>query len=71
MDQFQIKFWKSRQAEWEPYTYQYAPLKIEQGRLTDPLYFDFISYIQFQSVAGGGGGEGGGGTWLEVSSYGC
>ena len=51
MDQFQIKFWKSRQAEWEPYTFQYAPLKIEQGKLTDPLYFDFISYVQFQTVA--------------------
>ena len=33
MDQFQIKFWKLRQAEWEPYTLQYAPLKIEQGKL--------------------------------------
>lgn len=50
MDLFQIKFWKSRQAEWEPYTYQYSPLKIEQGKLTDPLYFDFISYVQLQTV---------------------
>lgn len=40
-----------RQAEWEPYTFQYAPLTIEQGKLTDPLYFDFISYVQFQTVA--------------------
>ena len=51
MDQFQIRFWKSRQAEWEPYTFQYAPLRIEQGKLTDPLYFDFISYVQFQTAA--------------------
>ena len=46
MDQFQIKFWKARQAEWEPYKFQYAPLVIEQGKLSDPLYFDFISYVQ-------------------------
>ena len=32
MDQFQIKFWKSRQAEWEPYKNQYYPLTIEQAR---------------------------------------
>ena len=51
MDQFQVKFWKSRQAEWEPYKFQYAPLVIEQGKLEDPLYFDFISYVQFEVVA--------------------
>ena len=51
MDQFQVKFWKSRQAEWEPYKFQYAPLVIEQGKLEDPLYFDFISYVQFNVVA--------------------
>ena len=51
MDQFQIKFWKARQAEWEPYKFQYAPLVIEQGKLADPLYFDFISYVQCQVIA--------------------
>ena len=51
MDQFQVKFWKARQAEWEPYKFQYAPLVIEQGKLEDPLYFDFISYVQFEVVA--------------------
>ena len=51
MDTFQINFWKSRQSEWEPYTTQYSPLKIEQGKLTDPLYFDFISYTQFKVVS--------------------
>ena len=49
MDTFQINFWKSRQSEWEPYTQQYSPLKIEQGKLTDPLYFDFISYTRSRS----------------------
>jgi hypothetical protein len=51
MDSFQVKFWKARQAEWEPYKFQYAPLVIEQGKLEDPLYFDFISYVQFEVVA--------------------
>ena len=51
MDTFQINFWKSRQSEWEPYTQQYSPLKIEQGKMTGPLYFDFISYTQFKVVS--------------------
>ena len=51
MDQFQIKFWKARQAEWEPYRAQYAPLTIEQGKLQDPLYFDFISFVQAEVIA--------------------
>ena len=51
MDQFQIKFWKARQAEWEGYRSLYSPLPIEQGKLEDPLYFDFISYVQFNVIA--------------------
>ena len=51
IDSFQVKFWKALQAEWEPYKFQYAPLVIEQGKLEDPLYFDFISYVQFEVVA--------------------
>lgn len=29
---------------------QYEPLRFRQGDLTDPLYFDFISYAQFLAV---------------------
>lgn len=28
------------------YMLQYSPLRVRQGDLTDPLYFDFISYAQ-------------------------
>jgi len=51
MDKFQIEFWKQRQAEQEGYFDQYKPLKVRQGDLTDPLFFDFISYTQY-SVLG-------------------
>lgn len=46
-DEFQVKFWKLRQNEWEPYKLQYSPLNIRLGDLTDPLYFDFIQYAQY------------------------
>jgi len=51
MDEFQVKFWKLRQAEYSPYTLQYSPIIIRQGQLTDPLYFDFISYAQYALLA--------------------
>ena len=51
MDDFQIKFWKQRQSEYEPYTLQYDPIKIKQGDLTDPNYFDFIAFSQSLTVS--------------------
>lgn len=51
MDKFQMKFWKLRQSEVEPYTLQYNPLKVKYGDLTDPLYFDFISFAQFATIS--------------------
>eukprot|EP01025_Chloroclados_australasicus_P065062 TRINITY_DN8802_c0_g1_i4.p1 TRINITY_DN8802_c0_g1~~TRINITY_DN8802_c0_g1_i4.p1 ORF type:complete len:367 (-),score=26.50 TRINITY_DN8802_c0_g1_i4:253-1248(-) len=50
MDKFQVKFWKLRQSELEPYTLQYSPVKVRMGELSDPLYFDFISFSQFASI---------------------
>jgi hypothetical protein len=50
-DEFQVKFWKLRQAEYSPYTLQYSPIVIRQGQLTDPLYFDFINYTQYALLA--------------------
>lgn len=35
----------------ESYNLQYAPLKPRQGELTDPLYFDFISFSQYATIA--------------------
>ena len=29
-DQFQIQFWKTRQAEYEPYLLQYSPIRVRQ-----------------------------------------
>jgi len=51
MDEFQVKFWKLRRNEYDPYTLQYSPIPIRQGELTDPLYFDFISYTQYALLA--------------------
>ncbi|KAI5067335.1 hypothetical protein GOP47_0017863 [Adiantum capillus-veneris] len=51
MDKFQMKFWKLRQSEVEPYTLQYRPLNVKYGDLTDPLYFDFISFAQFATIS--------------------
>ncbi|KAL3684406.1 hypothetical protein R1sor_002428 [Riccia sorocarpa] len=51
MNKFQQRFWKLRQSELEPYTLQYKPLKVKYGDLTDPLYFDFISFSQFATIS--------------------
>ncbi|GAB4822963.1 hypothetical protein N2152v2_010009 [Parachlorella kessleri] len=51
MDGFQKDFWKLRAAEWQPYTVQYLPLRVPQGDLTDPNYFDFISFSQFAAIS--------------------
>ncbi|KAG6552847.1 hypothetical protein Mapa_005502 [Marchantia paleacea] len=51
MNKFQVKFWKLRQSELEPYTLQYKPLRVKYGDLTDPLYFDFISFAQFATIS--------------------
>ncbi|KAI7836094.1 hypothetical protein COHA_010022 [Chlorella ohadii] len=45
-NEFQKKFWKLRQAEWEPYTLLHSPLRITQGNVSDSLYFDFIVFSQ-------------------------
>ena len=49
-EEFQIKFWKLRQAEWQGYTVQLAPLTVKQGDLAAPAYFDFISAAQWAAV---------------------
>ncbi|CAM9397113.1 unnamed protein product [Scytosiphon promiscuus] len=49
MDEFQKQFFLLRQAEWMPYKENFP--RIKQGDLTDPDYFDFISFAQYASVA--------------------
>lgn len=46
MPDFQVSFWKRREAEAESYSQLVSPLEPRKGQLDDPLYFDFISYSQ-------------------------
>jgi len=50
MDAFQRGFFLFRQDAWLPYCGQYAPLRVQQGDLQDPLYFDFISFAQAGAI---------------------
>lgn len=50
MDTWQKEFWLRRRSEWESYRNQNEPLRIEQGDLANPLYFDFIAAMQFATV---------------------
>jgi hypothetical protein len=51
MDRFQSVQWKRRAAEQEVYLKRLAPLRPAQGDLTDPLYFDLLSYVQLLVVS--------------------
>ena len=46
IDAFQIAFWKRRAAEQEGYMALIAPLRVQQGDLEDPLYFDYVAFAQ-------------------------
>jgi len=50
MDQFQRDFFLLRQAEYEPYVKALGPGMVQQGDLTDPYYFDFISFAQYLAI---------------------
>lgn len=50
MDQFQKDFFLIRQAEYLPYVNELGPGLIKQGELTNPYYFDFISYAQYATI---------------------
>ncbi|CAM9280967.1 unnamed protein product [Pylaiella littoralis] len=49
MDDFQKQFFLLRQGEWLDYKSNFP--RIKQGDLTDPDYFDFISFAQYASIA--------------------
>jgi len=49
MDEFQRDFFLFRQSEWEDYR-NYHP-NVMQGDLADPVYFDFISFAQYATIA--------------------
>lgn len=50
MDQFQRDFFLIRQAEYLPYSNSLGPGAVRQGELTDPYYFDFISFAQYATI---------------------
>ena len=50
MDQFQRDFFLIRQAEYETYVNLLGAGFVKQGDLTDPYYFDFISFAQYKAI---------------------
>lgn len=50
MDQFQRDFFLIRRSEYEPYIKALGPGLVQQGDLTDPYYFDFISLAQYETI---------------------
>lgn len=50
MDQFQRDFFLIRSSEYGPYVKEFGAGMVQQGDLTDPLYFDFISYAQYATI---------------------
>lgn len=50
MDQFQRDFFLIRSSEYQDYTKALGDGMVQQGDLTDPYYFDFISFAQYQTI---------------------
>lgn len=50
MDQFQRDFFLIRVSEYETYTKNVGTGMVTQGDLTDPYYFDFISFAQYKTI---------------------
>jgi len=50
MQQFQRDFFLIRQAEYKPYSEALGAGAMIQGDLTDPNYFDFISFAQYNTI---------------------
>ncbi|MGK3755249.1 MAG: hypothetical protein ACI8RD_007558 [Bacillariaceae sp.] len=50
MDQFQRDFFLIRVSEYQTYTRNLGDGMVQQGDLTDPYYFDFISYAQYKTI---------------------
>jgi hypothetical protein len=50
MDQFQRDFFLIRSSEYESYIKALGDGLVKQGELSDPYYFDFISFAQYQAI---------------------
>ena len=51
MDQFQRDFFFIRQAEYKTYVDSLGVELVQQGDLTNPNYFDFISFAQYATIS--------------------
>jgi len=51
MDQFQRDFFFIRSSEYLTYVNDLGPGVVKQGELSDPYYFDFISFAQYATIA--------------------
>jgi hypothetical protein len=51
MDKFQVKFWKTRQAEFESYKLMMEPVSVPIGNLSSPVYFDFIAFSLYAAIS--------------------
>ena len=53
MDRYQIQFWKRRAAEQEAYLalFRGRPQQVSIGQLSEPQYFDFVSWTQMLATA--------------------
>jgi hypothetical protein len=51
MNQFQRDFFLIRSSEYEPYVASLGPGYVKQGDLSDPSYFDFISFAQYLTIS--------------------
>lgn len=50
MNQFQRDFFIIRSSEYEPYVKSLGSGLVKQGELSDPYYFDFISFAQYLTI---------------------
>jgi hypothetical protein len=50
MDQFQRDFFLIRSSDYQDYTRSLGDGMVQQGDLTDPYYFDFISFVQYRTI---------------------
>jgi hypothetical protein len=51
MDRFQVANWKRRRDGQEAYAKLLLPLKVTQGALSDPAYFDYVTSVQLSTIS--------------------
>jgi hypothetical protein len=51
MNKYQMKTWKFRQEQSEPYKALMDPVPVPVGNLQSPLYFDFMAFVQYATIS--------------------